>query len=100
MPRRLDLARQAVVDLRAIRHWLAQPGAGHVAKRRERAIRAAIERLRRTPCIHPHGARPGTREMVIEDHVVVYELHPDTGSNATAGDVLVLRVFGPGQDQA
>jgi hypothetical protein len=38
--------------------------------------------------------------MVIEDHVVVYELHPDTGSNATAGDVLVLRVFGPGQDQA
>jgi hypothetical protein len=26
-------------------------------------------------------------------------VHRDTGSNATAGDVLVLRVFGPGQDR-
>ena len=30
-------------------------------------------------------------------HCVQYQLHPDTGDNLTAGDVLVLRVFGPGQ---
>jgi hypothetical protein len=30
---------------------------------------------------------------------VVYEMDPDTGRNATAGDVLVLRVFGPGQSR-
>jgi hypothetical protein len=28
-----------------------------------------------------------------------YEVLPDTGRNDTAGDVIVLRVFGPGQDR-
>lgn len=35
--------------------------------------------------------------MVIEGQVVIHEVHPDTGRDTTAGDVLVLRVFGPGQ---
>ena len=35
--------------------------------------------------------------MVIERYVVIYEVYPDTGRNETAGNVLVLRVFGPGQ---
>jgi plasmid stabilization system protein ParE len=99
VPRRLDFAPEAADDLERLRRWHAQPGAGQAAERRMRAILAAIWRLRRTPCLHPHSVRPGTRQMVIEDHVVVYELHPDTGRNATAGDVMVLRVFGPGQDQ-
>jgi hypothetical protein len=30
---------------------------------------------------------------------VLYEVDPDTGSSATAGDVRVLRVYGPGQDR-
>ena len=29
----------------------------------------------------------------------VYEVIPDTGRDETAGDVRVLRVFGPGQDR-
>ena len=29
----------------------------------------------------------------------LYEVTPDTGHNETAGNVLVLRVFGPGQDR-
>ena len=29
----------------------------------------------------------------------LYESSPDTGRNETAGDVRVLRVFGPGQDR-
>jgi hypothetical protein len=30
---------------------------------------------------------------------VLYRLDPDTGSNDTAGDIRVLRVFGPGQNR-
>ncbi len=29
---------------------------------------------------------------------VAYQLEPDTGSNADADDVVILRVFGPGQE--
>jgi hypothetical protein len=29
----------------------------------------------------------------------LYEIVPDTGRNRTAGNVRVLRVFGPGQDR-
>jgi hypothetical protein len=30
---------------------------------------------------------------------VLYEVDPDTSSSATAGDVRVLRVYGPGQNR-
>jgi hypothetical protein len=32
-------------------------------------------------------------------HRVFYKVDPDTGSNKTAGDVLVPRVYGPGQSR-
>ena len=35
--------------------------------------------------------------MSCEGHRIVYVVDPDTGRNADAGDVTVLRVFGPGQ---
>ena len=38
--------------------------------------------------------------MTCERHRVIYRVQPDTGLSATAGDVLVLRVFGPGQSRA
>lgn len=37
--------------------------------------------------------------MSREGHRVIYRVSPDTGSNSTAGDVQVLRVFGPGQSR-
>lgn len=37
--------------------------------------------------------------MIVQDHVVIYELDPDTGDSMTAGDVYVLRIFGPGRDR-
>lgn len=37
--------------------------------------------------------------MAVQRHVVIYEVNPDTGSNATSGDVVVLRIFGPGQSR-
>jgi len=30
----------------------------------------------------------------------MYEVDPDTGRNDSAGDMLLLRVFGPGQDRS
>jgi plasmid stabilization system protein ParE len=99
MSRKLHLADKAIDDLSATRLWYRQPGAGRAAKRRTQAIAAAIGCLRQNPCRYARGDHPGTRQMVIEGHVVIYEIHPDTGRDTTAGDVLVLRVFGPGQSR-
>ena len=99
MSRRVSLTPGAQADLEAIRGWYSQPGSGATAKRRVKAILAAIRRLRQTPCLHARGERPGTRELSVEGHRIVYAVTPDTGSNTTAGDVAVVRVFGPGQNR-
>nr|WP_294543214.1 hypothetical protein [uncultured Rhodopila sp.] len=65
------------------------------------AIRADIRRLRRHPCQWPIGEYPRVRELPCAGgYRVLYEVTPDTGRSATAGDVLVLRVYGPGQDRS
>jgi hypothetical protein len=65
------------------------------------AIRAAINRLHEHPCLYPVGQHSGIREMPCDgDYRALYRLSPDTGRSETAGDVLVLRVFGPGQSRA
>ena len=100
MPRKLRVSSEAATDIEHIQAWYSQHGAGAVAARRVRAILAAIRRLRSHPCRYPRDERPGARRMVIEGHAVIYEVIPDTGRDATAGDVTVLRVFGPGQDRS
>lgn len=100
MPRTLVFAPRARDDLEALRRWLAQPGSGRTARRRMRAIRTAINRLREHPCLYPVGQHPGVRELPCDGGCrVLYEVRPDTGSDATAGDIRVLRVFGPGQSR-
>jgi plasmid stabilization system protein ParE len=100
MPRRLIYAPRAREDLAAIRRWLTQPGAGPAARRRLTAIRAAINRLRQSPCLHPVGHHPGVRELPCAGgYRALYRVVHDTGRDETAGDVLVLRVFGPGQSR-
>ena len=99
MARRVSLSDQAAVDLNAIYRWQSQPGSGAAAKRRLQAIRDTIERLRHHPCLYALGDQPGTREVSSEGHRIVYVVDPDTGRNADAGDVTVLRVFGPGQSR-
>jgi hypothetical protein len=37
------------------------------------------------------------RVAVVARHRIVYRVNPDSGDNATAGDVEVLRLYGPGQ---
>jgi len=97
--RRLTIAGGAARDLAEARSWLTQPGAGFRAARRLTAIGAAVRGLRQHPCRWPQGVHPGVRERHVEGYRVCYEVLPDTGDDATAGDVTVLRVFGPGQDR-
>jgi hypothetical protein len=90
----------ALADLASIRFWLTQPGAGSIASRKLVAIRASIRRLRLHPCLHPLGQYAGVRELACDGgYCALYRVTPDTGLNETSGDVLVLRVFGPGQDR-
>lgn len=98
MPRRrLAVALGAARDLEEARRWLTQPGAGPRAAQRLAALRAAVQDLRRHPCRWPVGEHAGLRERHVEGYRVVHTVAPDTGDNATAGDVTVLRVRGPGQ---
>lgn len=100
MPRKLIYAPRALADLDAIRRWLTQPGSGPAARRRLIALRAAINRLRQHPCLYPAGEHRSVRELLCEGgYRALYEVHPDTGQSETAGDVQVLRVFGPGQSR-
>jgi plasmid stabilization system protein ParE len=83
-----------------MQRWQTQAGSGPAAIRRIQAIRAAINRLREHPCLYPVGQRPGVRELPCAGgYRVLYRVNPDTGLDETAGDVRVLRVFGPGQSR-
>jgi plasmid stabilization system protein ParE len=97
--RSIRLSPAAEEDLQAIRAWLDQPGSGPRARARRRAIAQAIRDLVRHPSRYPVGDHQGVRERPVAGHRVLYCVMPDTGDNATAGDVLVLRVFGPGQSR-
>jgi len=49
---------------------------------------------------YPVGQHPGVRELPCDgSYRALYRVIPDTGRDDTAGDVRVLRVFGPGQSR-
>lgn len=101
MPRSLIFAPRARDDLDATRRWLTQLGSGPVARRKLMAIWTAIEGLRDHPCLWPVGPHRGVRVLPCDGgYRALYEVIPDTGHNETAGDVVVLRVYGPGQDRS
>jgi plasmid stabilization system protein ParE len=96
--RRLIYAPRAREDIDAIRRWLLQSGSGARARQRLAAIRTAIRRLRQHPLLYPIGDYPGQRELSCGGgYRVMYRLAPDTGNSEAAGDVRIMRVFGPGQ---
>jgi plasmid stabilization system protein ParE len=100
VPRALTYTDRAIADLKAAKRWLTQPGSGPAAWAKLDAILTAIEGLRDYPCRWPPGRYLGVRERVCAGGWrELYEVIPDTGSNETAGDVLVLRVYAPGQDR-
>lgn len=98
MPRRLIYSPRALLDLDAVRRWQLQPGSGAAAVRRVKAIRAAIRALKLNPCLFPLGDHSFVRELPCKGgYRVLYRLDPDTGRSETAGDIIVLRIFGAGQ---
>lgn len=99
MPRQIAYSVAAISDIANMRRWLHQPGAGKVAKERAQNIAAAIRELRNEPVMWPRGETSGTRERVVEGYTVIYRVDPDTNDRRTAGNVYILRVFGPGQDR-
>jgi plasmid stabilization system protein ParE len=100
VPRRLIYAPRALADLNAMQRWQTQPGSGQAAIRRVKAIQTAIRRLKEHPCRYPIGQHRGVRELPCEGgYRALYRVIPDTGRDETAGDVRVLRVFGPGQSR-
>jgi len=95
--RRVSLADEAAESLATIEQWYRQPGAGQVASRRLRAIRAAIGRLVDFPYIGRPGDVLGTRELTCQDHRIVYLVAAGDGTSTGAGDIVVLDIFGPGE---
>jgi plasmid stabilization system protein ParE len=100
LPRRLIYGSRALADLDAMQRWQTQPGSGRAAIRRVKAVRSAIRRLKQHPCRYPVGSYPGVGELPCDGgYRALYRVIPDTGRDDTAGDVRVLRVFGPGQSR-
>jgi plasmid stabilization system protein ParE len=99
VPRNFELADAAKAELASANRWLSQPGSGENAARRRRLLGDAIRDLRRHPCRWPIGDHPGIRERSVGGYRILYEVSLDTGDDATAGDVRILRIFGPYQDR-
>jgi plasmid stabilization system protein ParE len=98
LARKVVTSEPAAEDLQEARKWLNQPGSGSKARSRFTQIREAIKELRQAPCTWSAERHPPFRERVVSDYRIIYQVLPDTGDNRTAGDVVVLRVLGPGQN--
>jgi len=95
--RRVVTAPAAARGLRDAHRWLTQPGAGPVGRAKWENIRAARRWLRDWPYAGAESPEhPGCRALIAEGWQIVYQLTPDTGDGATAGDVMILAVFPPG----
>ncbi len=98
MARRVTTAPDALEALRQARAWLTQKGSGPRGLARWTALRDSRKKLRTFPYLGVAiEGRPGRYQIVVSDHRLIYRIEPDTGDSVTAGDILVLAVFGPGQ---
>ena len=99
MARQLKITAAAAADLDAVQAWLTQPGAGARARRKLEHIRDAILDLTLHPCHWRFGRHAGVRERPVEGYLIMYTVVPDTSDNRTAGNVDVIRIFGPFQSR-
>ncbi len=97
--RGLAITEAAAKDLMEAQGWLTQPGSGVRAARKLASLRAAILDLQLHPCRWPQAQHAGVRERQVGEYRLAYEVVPDSGDDGTAGDVTVLRVFGPRQQR-
>jgi plasmid stabilization system protein ParE len=96
--RKVRTAAQAAEGLAAARKWLLQPGSGADGRRRWENLRGVRRRLREFPYLGaPDRDNFGYYRLVASEHRIIYAVDPDTGDRDTAGDVLIVAVFGPGQ---
>lgn len=88
----------AAEGLRSAREWLTQPGSGEAGLRQWDSLRRALRNLRTHPYLGPPSAdHRDHRQLVVAAHRILYRVDPDTGNAATAGDIRIVAVFGPGQ---
>jgi hypothetical protein len=92
VPRSIKYTPAAVRDLDAALKWLSLD-----AERRNAGEKSGPKSTGSPNVLFPFGPHPGLREFSCAEYRIVYRLRPDTGLNETAGDVEVLRIFGPGQ---
>ena len=97
MPRKLVVALAARRGLDGARRRFTQPGSGRVAKAKLRRVLDTARQILASPCAHPVSSEhSGCRYLICEGYFFLYEVRPDTGSNASAGNVTLLAVFPPG----
>jgi plasmid stabilization system protein ParE len=98
MQRKVITAPEAAAGLRQARSWLTQKGSGPNGRARWEQLRDARRMLKTHPYLGPEAAdHAGMRCLVVSDYRIIYRVIADTGDSASAGDVLILAVFGPGQ---
>ncbi len=80
------------------RNWLTQSGAGPTGHARWTKRRKA----QRSLATHPYiGAispdHTGFRQHTLSGYRLLYQMHPDTADEATAGDIFLAAFLRPGQ---
>ncbi|WP_132095579.1 hypothetical protein [Caulobacter sp. BK020] len=100
MARELVVSPRAEADIvAAADRFFAYAGATPQALKRQEALIEAIRGLVHAPVTFRASLRfDGVRERIVSGCTIYFEVTPDTGENATAGNVLVLHIKLPGQD--
>jgi hypothetical protein len=96
--RKVTIAPDAIVAFAKAKTWLCQPVSGATGKKRWAALNEARLSLEH----HPHLGgesrdHPEHRQLVVSGYRLVYQVASDTGDAMTAGDVVIVALFGPGQ---
>jgi plasmid stabilization system protein ParE len=97
MLRRVRVSAEAASDLRHIKAWFKQAGAGPAASSRLDRLIGQMTLLAQHPCSPKRVDASGVRQLVSERHRLMFRVSPDTGDNTTAVDVFIIRIFGRGQ---
>lgn len=100
MARELVVSPRAEADLvAAADRFFAYAGPTPQALKRLENLTEAILDLVSAPVTFRNSLRfEGARERIASGCTIYFQITPDTGENATAGNVLVLHVKLPGQD--